>query len=60
MEGQILSAVGVKNAIGITSLSEGVTCLVDIRTGKRALSPFWSLKYAMSLLCTEKEGNRKN
>lgn len=60
MGGQILSGIGVKNAIGITSLSEGVTCLVDIRTGKRALSPFWSLKYAMSLLCTEKEGNRKN
>lgn len=26
--GQIMSGVGVKNAMGITSLSEGVTCLI--------------------------------
>ncbi len=30
MGGQILSGIGVKNAIGITSLAEGVTCLVGI------------------------------
>lgn len=30
MGGQILSGVGVKNAVGITSLSEGITCLVGI------------------------------
>ena len=28
MGGQVLSGIGVKNAIGITSLSESVTCLV--------------------------------
>jgi len=28
--GQMLSGVGVKNAVGITSLSEGITCLVGI------------------------------
>ncbi len=30
MGGQILSGIGVKNAVGITSLSESVTCLVGI------------------------------
>jgi len=30
MGGQILSGIGVKNAVGITSLAEGVTCLVGI------------------------------
>ena len=30
MGGQILSGVGVKNAVGITSLSEGVTCFIGI------------------------------
>ena len=30
MGGQLLSGVGVKNAIGITSLSEGITCLIGI------------------------------
>ncbi|MBN1871625.1 MAG: sulfite exporter TauE/SafE family protein [Candidatus Omnitrophica bacterium] len=30
MGGQLLSGVGVKNAVGITSLSEGITCLVGI------------------------------
>lgn len=30
MGGQILSGIGVKNAVGITSLSEGITCLVGI------------------------------
>jgi len=30
MGGQILSGVGVKNAVGITSLSEGITCLVGL------------------------------
>lgn len=30
MGGQILSGIGVKNAIGITSLSEGITCLIGI------------------------------
>ena len=30
MGGQILSGIGVKNAVGITSLSEGVTCLVGV------------------------------
>jgi len=28
--GQMLSGVGVKNAVGITSVSEGITCLVGI------------------------------
>lgn len=28
--GQIMSGVGVKNAVGITSLSEGVTCLIGV------------------------------
>jgi uncharacterized membrane protein YfcA len=30
MGGQILSGIGVKNAVGITSLSESITCLVGI------------------------------
>ena len=30
MGGQVLSGIGVKNAVGITSLSEGVTCLIGI------------------------------
>ncbi|MBN1916846.1 MAG: sulfite exporter TauE/SafE family protein [Verrucomicrobia bacterium] len=30
MGGQMLSGVGVKNAIGITSLAEGLTCLVGV------------------------------
>lgn len=30
MGGQLLSGIGVKNAVGITSLSEGVTCLVGV------------------------------
>ena len=30
MGGQILSGIGVRNAVGITSLSESVTCLVGI------------------------------
>jgi len=30
MGGQILSGIGVKNAIGITSLAEGLTCLVGL------------------------------
>ena len=30
MSGQVLSGIGVKNAIGITSFSESVTCLVGI------------------------------
>jgi uncharacterized membrane protein YfcA len=30
MGGQILSGIGVKNAVGITSISESVTCLVGI------------------------------
>jgi len=30
MGGQLLSGIGVKNAVGITSLSEGVICLVGI------------------------------
>ncbi len=30
MGGQVLSGIGVRNAVGITSLSEGVTCLVGI------------------------------
>jgi uncharacterized membrane protein YfcA len=30
MGGQVLSGIGVKNAVGITSLSESVTCLVGI------------------------------
>ena len=30
MGGQMLSGVGIKNAIGITSLAEGLTCLVGI------------------------------
>jgi uncharacterized membrane protein YfcA len=30
MGGQVLSGIGVKNAVGITSLSEGVTCLVGV------------------------------
>ena len=30
MGGQILSGIGVKNAVGITSLSESVTCLVGV------------------------------
>ncbi len=30
MGGQMLSGIGVKNAIGITSLAEGLTCLVGI------------------------------
>ena len=30
MGGQILSGVGVKHAVGITSFAEGVTCLVGI------------------------------
>lgn len=30
MGGQILSGIGVKNAVGITSFSEGVTCLVGV------------------------------
>jgi len=30
MGGQLLSGIGVKNAVGITSLSESVTCLVGI------------------------------
>lgn len=30
MGGQMLSGIGVKNAVGITSLSESVTCLVGI------------------------------
>jgi len=30
MGGQMLSGIGVRNAVGITSLSEGVTCLVGV------------------------------
>jgi uncharacterized membrane protein YfcA len=30
MGGQVLSGIGVKNAVGITSLSEGLTCLVGV------------------------------
>jgi hypothetical protein len=30
MGGQLLSGVGVKNAVGITSLAEGVTCLIGV------------------------------
>jgi hypothetical protein len=30
MSGQMLSGIGVKNAVGITSLSEGITCLVGV------------------------------
>lgn len=30
MGGQLLSGIGVKNAVGITSLSEGVTCFVGL------------------------------
>lgn len=30
MGGQLLSGIGVKNAVGITSLSESVTCLVGV------------------------------
>ena len=30
MGGQILSGIGVKNAVGITSLAEGLTCLVGV------------------------------
>ncbi|MBN3038897.1 MAG: sulfite exporter TauE/SafE family protein [Candidatus Omnitrophica bacterium] len=30
MGGQVLSGVGVKNAVGITSLAEGITCLVGV------------------------------
>jgi hypothetical protein len=30
MGGQVLSGIGVKNAVGITSLSEGITCLVGV------------------------------
>jgi len=30
MGGQILSGIGVKNAVGITSLSEGITCLIGV------------------------------
>lgn len=30
MGGQLLSGIGVKNAVGITSLSEGVTCFVGV------------------------------
>ncbi|MDP8254359.1 MAG: sulfite exporter TauE/SafE family protein [Candidatus Alcyoniella australis] len=30
MGGQVLSGVGVKNAVGITSFSEGVTCLLGV------------------------------
>ena len=30
MGGQMLSGIGVKNAIGITSLAEGVTCIVGV------------------------------
>ena len=30
MGGQLLSGIGVKNAVGITSLSEGITCLVGV------------------------------
>jgi uncharacterized membrane protein YfcA len=30
MGGQILSGVGVKNAVGITSLAEGITCFIGI------------------------------
>ena len=30
MGGQMLSGIGVKNAVGITSLSEGITCLVGV------------------------------
>ena len=30
MGGQILSGIGIKNAVAITSLSEGVTCLVGV------------------------------
>ena len=30
MGGQVLSGIGVKNAVGITSLAEGITCLVGI------------------------------
>jgi uncharacterized membrane protein YfcA len=32
MGGQMLSGIGVKNAVGITSLAEGLTCLVGIIT----------------------------
>jgi len=30
MGGQILSGIGIKNAVGITSLAEGLTCLVGV------------------------------
>ena len=30
MGGQILSGIGVKNAVGITSLAEGLTCLIGL------------------------------
>ena len=30
MGGQLLSGIGVKNAVGITSFSEGITCFVGI------------------------------
>jgi len=30
MGGQVLSGINVKNAVGVTSLSEGVTCLVGV------------------------------
>ena len=30
MGGQLLSGIGVKNAVGITSLSESITCLVGV------------------------------
>jgi uncharacterized membrane protein YfcA len=30
MGGQMLSGIGIKNAVGITSLSEGITCLVGV------------------------------
>ena len=30
MGGQVLSGVSVKNAVGITSLSEGITCLIGV------------------------------
>ncbi len=32
MGGQMLSGVGVKNAVGITSLAEGITCLAGVIT----------------------------
>jgi len=42
--GQMLSGVGVKNAVGITSLSEGITCLVGIITYYLCRSDIdWSL-----------------